>query len=153
NAGNVNVLNTPNVSVANTPTVRDQDNPARQPFQKTFRFTVPVGNGVIVQRLIDVPAGKRLVIEWVSASNGSSAANAFTLWVQNTTGGDTQSATFAMSVTPKTDISPFHVANETVRLYNDGQGSPGYKPLEVDIQGSGTGGDTFLTVSGYLVDL
>ena len=42
-----------NVSVVNTPTVRDADSPARQPFHAELPF--------------EVPAGKRLVIEYFSA--------------------------------------------------------------------------------------
>ena len=47
--------------------VRDVDNPARQPFQATVFISisdgVPAGSA-----LLDVPSGRQLVIEYVSAS-------------------------------------------------------------------------------------
>ena len=69
---NVNVVNTPNVSVVNTTAspvpMRDVDNPARQPFQAQVRGGFADGassTGDIT--IATVPAGKRLVIEHVSA--------------------------------------------------------------------------------------
>src|SRR5438094_7734660 len=69
---NVNVVNTPNVNVVNTPAspvqVRDVDNPAKQPFQAEVVGGFADGassTGDIT--IATVPAGKRLVIEHVSA--------------------------------------------------------------------------------------
>ena len=72
-ARDVIVVNTPlpvtgTVSVSNLGSnplpVRDVDNPARQPFQATLEEP-PVG---APPRVVTVPAGKRLVIEYVSAN-------------------------------------------------------------------------------------
>src|SRR5439155_23134862 len=69
---NVNVVNTPSVNVINTTAspvpVRDVDNPAKQPFQAEVVGGFADGassTGDIT--IATVPAGKRLVIEHVSA--------------------------------------------------------------------------------------
>jgi hypothetical protein len=69
---NVNVVNTPNVNVANTTAspvlVRDVDNVARQPFHAEAVGGFADGGSTTRGLLIPtVPAGKRLVIEHVSA--------------------------------------------------------------------------------------
>src|SRR5437899_11619632 len=69
---NVNVVNTPNVNVVNTTAspvpVRDVDNPARQPFQAEAMGGFADGASTTGDIPIGaVPAGKRLVIEHVSA--------------------------------------------------------------------------------------
>ena len=69
---NVNVVNTPDVNVVNTTAspvpVRDVDNPARQPFHAEavggFADGASTTGGLLIPT---VPAGKRLVIEHVSA--------------------------------------------------------------------------------------
>src|SRR5437899_3945 len=68
---NVNVVNTPNVNVVNTTAspvpVRDVDNPARQPFQAEAMGGFADGASTTGDITIGaVPAGKRLVIEYVS---------------------------------------------------------------------------------------
>ena len=66
----VQLSGTPTVLVgnqaANPVWVRDVDNPARQPFQITLRFTVPPGSRV-GSASFNTPVGKRIVIEYVSA--------------------------------------------------------------------------------------
>jgi len=68
---NVNVVNTPNVNVVNTTAspvpVRDVDNPASQPFQA--KVVVGFADGASTTgdiTIATVPAGKRLVIEYLS---------------------------------------------------------------------------------------
>src|SRR5262245_32185671 len=61
--------------------VRDLDNPAFQPFERLLLFafdtpSVGFGSG---QEVIDVPAGKRLVIEYVSAGVGDEDLTGATL--------------------------------------------------------------------------
>src|SRR5436309_709952 len=68
---NVNVVNTPNVNVANTTAspvlVRDVDNVARQPFRAQVVGGFADGASTTGDITIaTVPAGKRLVIEYVS---------------------------------------------------------------------------------------
>ncbi len=68
---NVNVVNTPSVNVINTTAspvqVRDVDNPASQPFQA--QVVVGFADGASTTgdiTIATVPAGKRLVIEYLS---------------------------------------------------------------------------------------
>jgi hypothetical protein len=68
---NVNVVNTPNVNVVNTTAspvpVRDVDNPARQPFEAQVMGGFADGASTTGEiSIATVPAGKRLVIEYVS---------------------------------------------------------------------------------------
>ncbi len=66
---NVGITGTPTVSIGNTAAapvlVRDVENPARQPFGQTFNFTIPDGM-IQGQTSLSLPAGKHLVIEYVS---------------------------------------------------------------------------------------
>jgi hypothetical protein len=61
------VTNTPTVAVASLPTVvvQDRDEPARQPFQRpgSFQIHATASGG---SDSFAVPAGKRLVIEYIS---------------------------------------------------------------------------------------
>lgn len=72
--GTVDIGNTPlpvtiagDTTVSGTVKTQDVDNPARQPWQ--HKFTLPVSEGTVVTcDSADVPAGKLLVIEYVSAN-------------------------------------------------------------------------------------
>src|SRR5437763_5246905 len=48
--------------------MRDIDNPARQPFQTMAHTTLTPAMAAILDKVATVPAGKRLVIEFVSAA-------------------------------------------------------------------------------------
>src|SRR5260370_11401940 len=67
----VGIAGTPSVQIANSPAtpvpVRDASRPNRTPFQKAVCIQIPEGfeNGA---EFVDVPAGKRLVIEYASAA-------------------------------------------------------------------------------------
>src|SRR5215813_8954976 len=80
---NVGITGTPNVNIAGTPTValapgstvqlgtqtapvlvRDVDNPARQPFSRSF--FLQAGDNYVCQEAVVVPVDKRLVIEQVN---------------------------------------------------------------------------------------
>lgn len=89
-AGSVGISGTPNMSVVNTPTVniasmpavtgtvslsgtgtvQDADQPARQPFQATV--TVNLNNFTYTS--VPIPAGKRLVIEYVALAGASASS-------------------------------------------------------------------------------
>jgi len=70
--GNVSVTNTPNVNVVNEPSVRDGDNPALQPVVANFRADLSTtqagGNFFNTPTIYTVPAGKRLVVEYIDAA-------------------------------------------------------------------------------------
>ena len=61
--------NTVKIDNSSPVAVRDVDNPARQPFQANFQFFIQDGSFGSSQSLI-VPAGKQLVIEYISADSG-----------------------------------------------------------------------------------
>jgi len=157
---NVNVVNTPNVNVVNTTAspvpVRDVDNPAKQPFQAEVVGGFADGassTGDIT--IATVPAGKRLVIEHVSAFgtmlptqkviNGGSDviwADPFsTLIVQYH--WDSQGSNADGS-------RDYFVASQLVRFY----ANPG--PIQCFAERDSTAGanpnSVTFTISGYLVD-
>jgi hypothetical protein len=67
NTPGVNINNTPNVSIAGTPTVRNSDEPGRGAFQTTVQ--VGFGQGLVG---VPIPAGTRLVIDYVSIHGNAS---------------------------------------------------------------------------------
>jgi hypothetical protein len=102
---NVNVVNTPivgigpaknTVQVANSASgplsVAITNTPVRRPFQARVNLTIPDGANADFERL-DIPAGKRLVIENVSAltfgPQGMGHLISFTTSLQNTIGDST----------------------------------------------------------------
>ena len=67
----VNINNTPNVSIAGTPNVRNADEPGRGAFQTTVQ--VGFGLGLVG---VPIPAGTRLVIDYVSIHGNASGPGA-----------------------------------------------------------------------------
>lgn len=65
---NVNVVNTPTVNAQQSGTwvVRDVDNPARQRIEATINVNLFDGQSVGLSTLTTVPAGKTLVVEYIS---------------------------------------------------------------------------------------
>ena len=65
---NVNVVNTPTVNAQQNGTwvVRDVDNPARQRIEATINVNLFDGQSVGLSTLTTVPAGKTLVVEYIS---------------------------------------------------------------------------------------
>jgi hypothetical protein len=121
--------------------VRDVDNPARQPFQKAL-----FGGDSFV-----APAGKRLVIEYVSV-RGSGAANDGNGFMQadisTTTNGEFASHRIPLTQDRVQDTH-FYEGAESTRIYAD----PG-TPVQFSVAfQSTTGLFSRATVSGYLVDL
>jgi hypothetical protein len=122
------------LGVASPLMVRDLDNPARQPFQveldqTTFAFSVP--------------AGKRLVIEFVSArANSAPGFSLLSINVVTTVGGVTLQHPFVPVFVGKNGVDNSYTVSQPTRLYAD----PG---TTVDITlGSGT-----VILSGYFVDV
>jgi hypothetical protein len=162
--GEVKVINTstqpvPTV-ITNTPTtkiktdadnpifVQDVDNPARQPFQQKMNFNLADGFSEVCMPIATVPAGKRLVIEYVSAKvNIPGGQKLRALNVFTNLNGD-----FAYHFLVPTPTGAFneYVAGQQVRLYADPN-------TQVNICASRDTGDGIApvqaTISGYLVDL
>ena len=134
------------VTVANTPIVTTQTDPAApsQPFQHTFQTEAP--NDIRTSESIVVPAHKRLVIEYVSASlNEYPAGVGGTAYLVTTAGGET---VYYYTVSHAQD---FNKRSQSVRIYADpgttvtvGASSDNYSTPHI-------GTDT--EVSGYYVDV
>jgi hypothetical protein len=128
--------------------VKDVDNPARQAFQQKLNFNLADGFSEVCMPIATVPAGKRLVIEYVSAKvtipggHKLRALNVFT-----NLNGDF--AYHFLAPTP-TGVFNEYVAAQQLRLYADPN-------TQVNICASRDNGDGIApvqaTISGYLVDL
>jgi hypothetical protein len=161
-SGNVAVTNTPNVAVTNTPTVnvaslptvlvQSRDEPARQPFQRfgSFQIEAPAFGG---NDSFTVPAGKRLVIEYVSfRSNILTGANQIVSFsLGNQGGGSIGGFGFVPQTTIDSAVSTTgFIAHEPIRAYCD----PGTSVTVTAIRNSTVGSDTVsYTLTGYFVDL
>jgi len=162
----VNVVNTPlpvqgtvtgSVSITNPATnpvlVRDVDNPARHAFQQEVDVTFNAGE-TFVNPTIDVPAGKRLVVEYVSITACLPAGQKLTN-AEIRTGATGGNPFVAMIVTPGStacaDLFDGFTASQMVRFYKDA----GMGGLVVSVgRNVGTDfGSVDSTIVGYLVDL
>jgi hypothetical protein len=132
--------------------IRDVENPARQPFQRELQITVPAGSNGVAQTFT-VPAGKRLVIEFVAASLGLFPGQKGILLITTTVGGSI--ASYDLPLTDQgvgfTGFAGFRTS-QMVRIYAD----PGSTVTVV----VGSDGATFpvaigelVSLSGYLVTL
>ena len=129
------------VNVANTVATRSDDSPARQPFQTEVGFNFQGGFGVA--GLIQVPAGKRLVIESMTAVESRSFdKNAYSVLLSDRTGQA------GLSLTPTGDPSP--VKTQPVRLTAEAG-----ENVSVSVSSSQAASlsDVSVSVSGYYVDV
>jgi hypothetical protein len=146
------LTNTPTMKVksdTNNPVfIQDVDNPARQPFQQKLNFNIADGFSEVCMPIATVPAGKRLIIEYVSArvtipgGHKLRALNVFTHL-----NGD---FAYHHLVPTPTNVFNEYVVGQTVRLYADPN-------TQVNICAARDNGDgiapVLATISGYLVDL
>jgi hypothetical protein len=153
-SGNVAVTNTPTVNVGSIPTfvVQSRDEPARQPFQHfgTFQIEAPAFGG---NDSFTVPAGKRLVIEYVSfRSNILTGGNQIVSFsIQNQGGGSIGGFGYVPETTIESAVNTTgFIAHEQVRLYCD----PGTNVNVSAIRNSTVGSDTAsYTLTGFFVNL
>jgi len=153
-SGNVAVTNTPTVNVASLPTVifQNRDEPARQPFQRfaSFQMQAPAtGAG----DTFTVPAGKRLVIEYVSLrTNINTGANQVVSYSLSNQGGGSL-GTFSFVPQPTIDSAigtTGYIAHGQLRAYCD----PGTNVTITAVRNSTNDSDTVnYTVSGYYVNV
>ena len=152
--GGVEVTNTPLVTVDTTTplAVRDVDR-ARQPFQQTGFVTFnPDATNAFAD--IDVPHGKRLVVEYVDGKAELPAGQTAAFLVQTTITGGTFTSHWLRGEGPRAVDGPEpdeFIVSQTARLYSDA----GFLMRVGVSRGSphtGTGSGQ-VTVSGYLVDL
>ena len=138
----VNVVNTPTVKVDNTQPLRVVESSAREPFQSRIALADTIGGTGITG--FTIPAGKRLVVEFVSAWMSKPGGVFITIgedgpginlpvqtYLKNTGGG----------------IADRFAASQEARLYATGT------VRVISEVNSGLGGDHFgaLTVVGYLI--
>jgi hypothetical protein len=97
-----------NVRVVNQPTVRARLAPTRHPFQRGLYLEVPSGS-LSASAQIEVPAGQRLVLEWVSGS---------------TRVDDWELARFTVTTTVGTDLAEHEIAPTVYRRSFEGSDPP-----------------------------
>jgi hypothetical protein len=164
NTPNVNVTNTPSVIIANTPIVtlsgdsqvslttspgapllvRDADLPARRIFQHSG----PANDS------FTVPAGKVLVIEWVSfdtpVSPNTGPGQMVLYQIGNVAGGQSGFFSYKSDATSNAAPGLDLIVNQQVRIYCD-PGSTVFVSARLTFFNNGTVGSH--TISGYLVDV
>jgi hypothetical protein len=129
--------------------VSDIDNPARQPIQQLFNFSFDPTQGTNGQSFV-VPAGKRLVIEYVSAAialeMGLIVDAVVTTTVNGIEGGHHLIPT---SMGPAWGFPLSYLISKEIRVYAD----PGTK-VQFSITDNLTGnGGAWGTISGYLITI
>ena len=145
--------NTVQLSSTSPLSIRDVDNPAFQPFQKTALLTQSPGTNASSLTIATVPAGKRLVIEFISASGQVPPGQHVESWPVMTVAPPTGGAQHELLVNaqpPAVIGDALFRASQQVRLYADS----GSTVQTIIRRNSGAGSATYLmTVSGYLVDV
>ena len=132
------------VTVSNSSlNVTDADNPARQPFAHTSYLSLPVGTA-FVNDSIPVPAGKRLVIEYVEVFSSDTVVDA--LNIRTISSGGTA---YWHLTDFTTNSSGFVEASQAVRWYASGF------PLAVVVTRPTTltAGTVLVSISGYYVNI
>jgi hypothetical protein len=152
--GSVSITNVPTVHINNTaasavPVVNIND---FQPFQTSVGAT-EIGTNVTTLPVTTVPAGKRLVIEFVSMSGQVPPGEHVELFQLNTIAGPVGGATHDFLVNPQPDAvigDALFRTSEAVKIY----ANPGSQ-VSALIRRNSTAGTAFyaVTISGYLVDL
>jgi hypothetical protein len=154
----VRVINEPGVHVVNEPTVNARSLPHKQPFQRSFAIEIPSGT-LAASQAFSVPAGKRLVIEWVSGTTRVAATELVRMTLSTTASDEFGVHQIAPSVYkrefPGTEppITPdFVVAfSQTTKLYADPGSSVGITVIRSEVREI-TPTVFGVSVSGYLVD-
>jgi len=164
NTPNVTVTNTPNVKIVNEPSVRDGDNPAFQPVVAKFRAdlgtTSAGGNFFNTATAYTVPAGKRLVVEYVDAEftiaqAGNSGKGSVTLFVSEP--GVVSAIQHPLGITP--DITPCSLTqtcanvNRSLRTYASAGAQLFVEGVFNATQASAGSSLLSGTINGYLVDI
>ncbi len=128
--------------------VTDVDNPARQPFQHPFNFTFDPtqgGNGTTFV----VPSGKRLVIEYASATIGLERGAIVDVLVATTVNGvEGQHHLIPTPMGPAWGFPLSYLVSKDLRVYADAGTTVSFGMTDT-ISGAGI---SFGTISGYLVN-
>ncbi len=146
-AAGSNITITP---VGNTLTIAASggQSPAASAFQGQIQGSWADGDG-LTQGTLSIPAGKRLVVEFISVTVSLvSGQNVVDVFLTSTLDGNDIPFRIAVNSNPSFPTSPFtHAIDKQVRIYADG--------LSVSIARSPASGSASfkVLVSGYLVDL
>ena len=137
-SSNVTVTNTFNKPVPE----RDFDNPARQPFQYTL--SPSSGSSSTATDCYQVPAGKRLVIEYYSAQLTQYPSGGYAyMYLATTANGQ---LAYYKVIPPSSTTVPL---NQLTRIYAD----PGSTVAAQVVQSSGTSSGGTVILSGYFVNV
>lgn len=160
-SGDVSVTNTPEVNVVNEPTVtvgnsatnpvliRDVDNPAGQPYAEFRQATIPDGDRNGFAHFSAIPAGKRLVIEYVNVhAQFHSGGQGLVIRLFAFTGGDSNPYRFPTSIASSNVLDEI-LGSHPVRIYVDPNTEPVLGCARVILTGIAT---CDMTISGYLAD-
>ncbi len=130
--------------------VRAADNPARQPFQAQTAGRI-FGTGFFSSVIAGVPAGKRLAIEYVSASMADLGFSEFILEVDAVQNG--ASVRHLVPIAQQTQAGRLvnHIAGQPVRIYADPGTNVTVAVTRVGFTSAAA--DVDVAVSGHLVDL
>jgi hypothetical protein len=121
---------------------RDFDNPARQPFQYTL--SPSSGSSSSASDTYQVPAGKRLVIEYYSAQLTQYPSGGYAyMYLTTTVNGQ---LAYYKVIPPQATTVP---TNQMTRIYAD----PGSTVAALVTQSSGTSCGGTLILSGYFVNV
>jgi hypothetical protein len=146
----------PTVTVGNTANnpvpIRDTDNAARQPWQWTAEIDIAAGNGEACTST-DVPDGKELVIENVSAAAAVQTGQKLAFLIVTTTQQAAQVRHYFVPVwTGTRSVSPpeLFAVGQATRLYSEA--GTGNVSVCADTAGSGDA-SVLPALSGYLVNV
>jgi hypothetical protein len=140
--------------------MRDVENPARTSFQASATVVLdPPFAGVFGTPLFDVPAGRRAVIEHVSARCSSPSGSPIVQAVVGVTeltplGSNTRSFQVPLAFQGSDPfVGPLYIGSLTTRLYSD-RGSAGGGVTAGAGRANGTGsGSCNFTISGHTIGL
>ncbi len=144
--GSVNIGN----PAASPVPVRDVDNPARQPFQWPFVWSVAPGSFDEFSPFVTVPAGKRLVIETISVQATADVVSHIRIRIQTTADG--QLSGHFIDVANRggaAGLTNFH-GTHAVRIYADPGSSVRFGAGRNDSSGFVS---VEAAISGYFVDV
>ena len=147
------VNNTVKVDPTNPLSIRDVDNPARQPFRKSVFVSFPDGaTFAAINPGINPPAGKRLVIEAVSASGNIPSGQKFACTLNIT--DEFAQVLFNLDLTLTLQatfggVDSFQ-GNTTTRVYLEPSDNIAFDAFRTS--GAGSGGMR-VSFSGYFVDV
>lgn len=147
--------NTVKIDTASPVPVRDVDNPARQPFDGSISVLIRDGFdfGFVELDTSAVPAGKRLVIEHVSAFTSLPSGQKVVSILLRTLGHG--EAWLGADFRATTHGFDRFITSQPVRLYADSGATVGRAPVSALIvrDGDAGSGQLFVSISGYLVDV